>query len=215
MRYITASNILSVAKQAFIGLYETGWSSEDPELWREEPITIVVKRSFNEEPVFFILKNGKFNYLFEYRSYFPYTSEKTIELEINHWQTEFIKKLRLNSLIDYFQGHPLSKRAIINLWDNGCRDPERAAPCLVYLLFRKRGQKLDVHAHLRANNVLFLLLMDMQALAGIQQIVADRLGLKRGDYFHCVDSLLFFKKDVSTIKKQYDFIKNSSTWKNI
>lgn len=215
MLLTTASNSLSATKQAFFVLYEQKRLPDDPKLWREEPALIIIRKGFGKKPVFFQLDQKNFKYLFNYRSYFPCISSKIIDAELDHWRKEFIESSRLEKLINYLQKNPLSKRAILNLWSDQCRDLNKGVPCLNYLFFRQKGKMLETHAHLRANNVLFLLLMDMQVLIGIQQIVADRLKLKQGTYIHYVDSLLFFRADLANIKKQYRFMKSSPKWKKI
>ena len=210
---ISSNSVLSAVKQAFVNLYEGDYSTEDPKLWKEEPALITIRGGLKNKSALFYLESNCFKCSFDYHSFFPIISKKVIRLEIDHWQKEFIKSDRLKRFTIYFKRHPSSKRAIIDLWDEKYRNSKKPVPCLIYLLFRKNRQKLEMHAHLRANNTLFNLLMDMHALMGIQQIVADKLGLKAGNYIHCVDSLIFFKRDFKAIKKQYNFIKKSLIWK--
>jgi len=216
MIYITAPNIFSAAKKTFLRLYNKKEISQDPKLWKEDSATIVINGDLRQRRVFLKLnKKGDFCYFFKYKSFFPHISSKLIKMEIDHWQKEFLKSSRLKKILKFFHNNPLTKRGIVLLWHDKYLYTNKDVPCLSYLSLRKKKDKLEAHAHMRANNACFLLFMDMQILSGIHHIIAKHLNLKRGAYVHHVDVLLFFKRDIDNIKKQYDFIKNSLSWRKI
>lgn len=211
---ISARTVLSAVKKTFVTLYEQNEKPSDPELWREKTAIVIVNGPDKKSPSLGFEKN-RFICNFDYVKYFPYVKQKTIDIELKYWYSEFISPPRMSNLISYLRKNPQSKRAIINLWRNKHRNLNLSVPCATHLFFRIKKTKLEMHSHLRANNASFLILMDFHILSGVQQIIADKLRLKKGNYVHIVDSLHFYKKELKTIKKQYRFMKKSELWKAI
>lgn len=207
---IRAKNILEANKEAF-RLIAKNKESTTPDLWREEPASVFI--SLSEKEGYFKITKDKFEYYFDYKKYFPYVNKSLIEKEERHWEDVILKEDKLVKLVDYMKKNRLTKRAIIDLWEKPFRDPQLTVPCLVYLFFRRGDGFLHLHSHFRANNLLFLFVMDMQAMKSIQEYVADKLGLKIGRYVHFIDSLHFYKREMPKIKKQYSYIKESDNWK--
>lgn len=215
MIFIRSDNILSAVKQAYLILYEQTQVPFDQNLAKEDSATIVISNNNDQKPLLG-LKDGKLKYLFDYKSYFPYVNKELIDFELGFWQADFIKPPRLKNLVQHLRKYPTSRRAIINLWRDGKRKQlHLPAPCVTHIFFRRKDPYLETHAHLRANNVIFLLMMDMQVLSGIQQIAADMLGLKKGIYIHFVDSLHYYKKEEEAFQRQYKYILNSEIWQKI
>ncbi|MBP9798225.1 hypothetical protein KBC70_03710 [Candidatus Woesebacteria bacterium] len=206
-------SILQATKSVFSSLYETSKEPNDLELIKESSAAIEVDLDNSESCI--ELQNHRFTYNLNYRDYFPYVDDKIIKLELDYWYSEFIMPPRLNNLISYLKENRLSKRAIINFWDDKHRDLDTGAPCTTNMFFRVDGKRLNCHSHMRANNASFLLFMDMHMLSGIQALVAKELGLKTGMYVHFVDSLHFYKKESENIDKQYKFINESDIWKKV
>jgi len=124
----------------------------------------------------------------------------------------FLINKKLKEMVSFLKNNPNSKRAIINLWRNKYKNPSLSVPCLVYLYFRIKNKHLILHSHFRANNIFFLLTMDMQMMLTIQNYIAINLKIEPGEYIHFVDSLHFYKEQLKPIKSQYQFMSNSPHW---
>lgn len=213
MLYVTTDNFLSAFKQAFTELYNSEEIPKDKELWREDTATIVVNSP--KQQSYLKVENNNFHYAFNFYSYFPNEPKDLVQIEMDYWKTEFLDPLRIDELIGHLTEYPYSKRAIINLWSDKNRDLSKSAPCATYLFFRKKGEFLDCNAHLRANNTVSLLLMDMHVLSGVQRFVCEKLDLKMGIYTHYVDSLHFYKDHLERIENQKEFMETSEIWQNL
>lgn len=216
MIYVNSQNILSAAKKTYLAFYKYRQKELpfDQDLAKELSTTIVVRP--NNEPSVIQLIDSKLNYTFNYKPYFPFIKDNLIDFELRFWEADFIKPPRLNQAVSHLKKYPTSRRAIINLWqDTRHKKLNLPAPCSTHIFLRRKDPYLEMHAHLRANNITFLLAMDMQVLSGIQEIAAEKLGLKRGTYIHFVDSLHYYKKDEDVYQKQYQHIIDSDLWQKV
>lgn len=213
MIHVQEKSLLLAVKKAFFQLYEKEDLAFDPEIWKEDAGMIVIDSS--QETSSLTLHKGTFTYNFDYQTYFPYATSDLVQKEIEYWPKELINPPRLAEIIDYLTQFPLSKRAIINLWEDKHRNLSMICPCTTTLFFRIHGDTLEMHTHMRANSAAFLLFMDIHFLTGLQHIISQKLNLKKGTYIHFLDSLHFYKNDLDVIHKQYTYMKTTEIWKNV
>lgn len=206
MLHIIGQNPHEVASKALIDLYSTG-SAMDPELLAEDSATILIKRG-NESKNWVSIKNQSFCCTEAYKEFSPYVDPKIIEIEKEYWAEELFKKNRLYEMVEYLKEYPLSKRAIILLWKDDYRDLSHKCSCSTSIFFRRKGNKLEMHSNVRANNASFLLFLDSSFMLAVQEYVASKLNIEVGDYIHFVDSLHLYKNEEKYIKSTFDYLKN-------
>jgi len=92
-----------------------------------------------------------------------------------------------------------TKKAIITI--NEAPKPKNGKiPCMTCLWARIINGKLTLSCHMRANNAYRIMLMNIQINQAIQKEFAKRLNLPLGNYYHFVDSLHLYKKELNDVK---------------
>ncbi len=211
---VRKKNVFAAIKRAYIDLYRKKGGTNDPKLLKEDEGIIVVTGNRKCLPYLSLIK-GEFICGLNYSDYFPYANKNLIHNELDYWRKKIIKSNKLNHVISHIRNYPNTKRAILNFLEHSIPQIRGEFPCVSYIYFRKRGEFVDVHAHMRATNANFMMLMDATFVMGIQKIVADELGLKCGIYIQYMDSLHFYKKEASQIDRQLKFMAKSKIWKNL
>lgn len=194
---ITSDNIVKLYLDSFNKLYASEIISYDPKLLREQPALLTLEGYTPEKEVKFDSKSIISN--FDYAKYVVDGNEQ-MDLEIKHYEEELIKLGKIKELLRHFKANPLSKRAILNLWDDKYLDYSITSPCLTYAWFRNINGSLEMHCHMRANDAYKILLMDLHILTSLQKYVASEMNLKIGKYFHIVDSLHLYKRNAQEIE---------------
>lgn len=78
----------------------------------------------------------------------------------------------------------------------------KKTPCLVYITFQIRDEKLDCGVHFDTNAIEFIQ-SNMYGLTELQKIVAEELGVITGTYHHFIDSLFVSKKRFLSLKETF------------
>lgn len=220
-------SILQAVKQVYYELVPGNLRPFDQELELEDSATIVLLPPSAPIVEAAQLIRGKLCYEFQYEKFFPFandiptpTGQDIIAYEMGYWNEDLIDPCeeapegRLRHIAELLRQKASSRRAVINFW-RPCHEQSATAPCVTHIVFRVKNDFLEMHAHLRTNDITFLLFMDMQVLSAIHEIAAGWLGLKKGTYVHFVDSLHFHKKYRPLVQKQYKFIFDSTEWSGI
>lgn len=91
-----------------------------------------------------------------------------------------------------------SRQAILQIWDpardlhvEGLRD----YPCTIFLQVLLRNDALELHAHMRSNDVWWGLAYDAFQFTQLQHTLANVMGVDVGDYFHHAASLHLYERD--------------------
>ncbi len=187
---------------------------DDPELSRED-FAIVQIQDHQEWKPLITYELGILNEPFPYTEYFPFITQERIDQEIHYWNQQFFVANKLPELVQYLHDFPLSKRAIILFWEDKYRDLSKGAVCEIAAFFRIKNKQLEMHTHMRANNAVFLLFMDMRILMGVQRLIAKELNVKLGDYIHVIDSLHIYEAEADSARTQLEFMSTSSLWKQL
>lgn len=161
--------------------------SIDKELLKESPLCIKFNDLRNDVSVPFY--DGK-NFSTTYH-YPEEISAKLISDEFAHYES--LLNTEITTLCEYLKNNPLSKRAIINVWDDSQSDLSHKAECLVYLLFRKTGNGLDMHVHMRANDALSKALLNFHIFSATHRFLATCLNENVGQYLHVTDSYHIYR----------------------
>jgi thymidylate synthase len=115
--------------------------------------------------------------------------------EIFNNQIEFI--------INTLRRNKFAKRAQANLWFDQIDQIAGFTPCLQIIWARIMNGKLELHAHMRANDGYKKALMNMNIFTEIQRHIAKELGVKPGRYVQFVDSYHFYAVDKEKIEDLY------------
>lgn len=228
MIYLEADGILKAVKRVYDQLFPRGLTPTDQDLQREDSATIILEPRRRKAKEAVSLAGNLLSYDYNYEKFFPYAREigipgggDIISYEMGFWNDDLMSPKvsapngRMKQVVDLLSSHPSSRRAVINLWDSAVHETSLNAPCLTHIVFRVQDGFLEMHSHLRSNDICFLLFMDMQVMSGVHKIVADSLGLRKGTYIHFVDSMHFHKKNAAVVKKQYAHMRKSSIWRRI
>jgi len=227
MIQVEAGSILEVVRKVYLQLMPTVLAPSDLDLEAEDSATIIVDPGGAHQTEAVSLSDGLLSYRYQYKKLFPFADEisvpnghNIVDFEMTFWNSDLMHATdgfgagRLGRVTELLLARPDSRRAVVGIWDNTERMYSENAPCTTHIFFRERNGVLEMHSHLRANDICFLLFMDMQVLSGVHKIVADLLGLKKGLYIHFVDSLHIRKENRSIALKQYDFILRDRAWRH-
>lgn len=206
MLHIIGQDPYEVASKALIDLCSTG-SAMDPELLAEDSAAVLIKRS-DEFENWVHIEDRSFCCTEAYKEFSPYVDPNIIEVEKEYWAEELFKKKKVDEIIEYLRKCPLSKRAIILLWRDDYRNLSSKCSCSTSIFFRCKGNKLEMHSNVRANNASFLLFLDSSFMLAVQEYVASNLNIEIGDYVHFVDSLHLYKNEEKYIEATYNYLKN-------
>lgn len=98
---------------------------------------------------------------------------------------------------------PLSRRAYVQIWrsDDLFVEGSNDYPCTIGFTFQIRDGKLDMHTHMRSNDVWLGFTYDVTQFCFLQMTIARMLGLPVGTYYHHVDSLHIYERDVAAARQ--------------
>lgn len=210
MLHITGSSVKDVYKKTFFSLLK-GKRYDDPEIYKEDSAVIEVFSNRKQNNLKMV--NEKFILSHAYDRLFPFVDKELPDEEMKYWTKSLISEGRFKKTVEYLREYPLSKRAIVLFWNEKYQDLNGPSVCEIAAFFRKKGNRLDMHTMMRANNASFLLYMDLEVLTGVHQLFCDSLHLRVGKYIHFVNSLHFYEAELGLIEKQYNLLKHSEIWK--
>jgi thymidylate synthase len=103
-------------------------------------------------------------------------------------------------LVAVLRENPSYNKPSITVRDSKKHLGGKKTPCLVYITFQIRNEKLDFGVHFDTNAIEFIQ-SNMYGLTELQKIVAEELGVNAGTYHHFVDSLFVYKKHFVSLKE--------------
>lgn len=109
---------------------------------------------------------------------------------------------QIEKVIELLTKDPNSRRAKINL--NTPREnviETKDEPCTMFLQFLIRDKKLHCTAVMRSNDIWFGFPYDVAFFTELQKYIADRLGVKYGEYTHFVVSMHLYDRDYEKVSK--------------
>ncbi len=160
------------------------------------------KHVFHESAHFEILHPESFQNPVSYDgSVFSHTEEEDIfNIEASHYN-QIIKQDELLRIIECLQRDPDSKKAYLSLWNNDyIFGASGEVPCLVGIHFYIKDDELFTVVHMRSNELLKLLPVDICFGIALQKYVASKLEVNTGTYVHQVGSLILYGKDLHELK---------------
>src|SRR3989344_4907048 len=117
---------------------------------------------------------------------------------------------QIQALVDRLKKQPQSKRGLVSLWHPDRDQLAEKVPSVLSIWCRIEKGKLNMHAHLRANDAYKKLLMNLNLHATLMKHIADQLGVDVGTYTHIVDSFHIYHPDTKDVEKVLATIKEGN-----
>lgn len=204
MIIINSNSVKRAYLKAFCSVFELDDLVDDPKNFKDSPAAICLTKYEQSEELKII--HDELHSGYDYETYVR-GGNSLMSLELEHYNKLIFKSGHFQSIMEHLASNPYSKKGVLELWSKG-KDFSGDIPCVVYMWFRKRGEKLDMSCHMRANDAYRLLLIDMHIMTTVHNYMASELALEKGSYYHFVDSLHLYKRDREGIQKLYDQYKN-------
>lgn len=194
-------------------LISAAYKSSDPDIYAEDTAIFSFDAGYTD-PGLVKETNGRLECYVDRTLYFPYNNSLKVEAENIYWSEKFIDDGYINRAVNHLRDAPLSRSCLYNFWNN--EDFDNANPkgnCITQIYLRMRGDALEMHSHIRANDVHRCLFMDLAFLMYAHTTIAEKLHMPKGAFVHFVDSLHIYNKSLNEFEKQRDFIlEASSPW---
>lgn len=87
---------------------------------------------------------------------------------------------QIDYVVDKLESNSTSRRAVVSMFEPNGHPLQDDPPCLNHIQFMIRGDKLNCHALFRSNDMLSAWGGNAYALAGLQEHVAERVGVPVG-----------------------------------
>ncbi len=144
------------------------------------------------------IKRNSIESNFDYSKYGDKNNDKMKEECAYYYETIFGSG-KFDKALKMLKEDSSTKKAIITI--NEAPKPKNGKiPCMTCLWARIINGKLTLSCHMRANNAYRIMLMNIQINQAIQKEFAKRLNLPLGNYYHFVDSLHLYKKELNDVK---------------
>jgi len=108
---------------------------------------------------------------------------------------------QLNEIITMLKHDPTSRQAVAMIWRRDDLTFDGDKPCTIFLQFLIRNEKLELHTHMRSNDVWLGVPYDVFAFTQLQQSVARALHRQVGQYVHHATSLHLYERDLERAAK--------------
>lgn len=109
------------------------------------------------------------------------------------------KKSQFEFVCDELRRDATSRRAVMMLSLSDEDYPKmhntKDFPCTMYLHFIIRGGKLDLLVHMRSNDFILGFTNDMPFFSVLQELVAQRIRVPLGSYYHFSDSMHLYERN--------------------
>lgn len=117
---------------------------------------------------------------------------------------------QLPYVIGTLQSDPSSRQAVISIW-RPRPGLTKDVPCTVSMQFFIRKNAVQMHVHMRSNDVWLGLPYDIFNFTTIQHMVAAELGLAVGSYTHHVGSLHIYEKHYAVARESIEAAHSGTT----
>lgn len=111
---------------------------------------------------------------------------------------------RLDEVVHILSENRDSRRAVVQVFDHADLGNEVDIPCTTSMQFLSRGGVLNLVVSMRSNDAFLGFPHDVFAFTMLQEMVACRLGLELGHYYHFVGSMHIYEDDLPKIERYLD-----------
>jgi len=116
------------------------------------------------------------------------------------WQWE--RNDQLDRVIDMLKHNPQTRQAAISIYDaKEINAYTKDTPCTYAIQFTIVGQKLNMCVTMRSNDLWYGFCNDQYCFSRLQLMVADRLELLVGEYFHFAHNLHLYNNIIEKINE--------------
>lgn len=115
---------------------------------------------------------------------------------------------QLHDVQQILMNDPLSRQAVVTIWDPAYDRTvpvaPRDLPCTVALQFLFREGKLQLHVHMRSNDVIMGVSYDFFQFTQLQLSMANLMGVEVGSYHHHATSFHMYARDLQILDRMHD-----------
>ncbi len=102
---------------------------------------------------------------------------------------------QLDYVVNELKRNPKSRRAVLSIYDGKEHDQyAKDTPCTLNIVFTIRDNKLCMSVQMRSNDLWFGFCNDQYCFSRLQEMVAEKLGLKVGWYYHFANNLHIYEQ---------------------
>lgn len=102
---------------------------------------------------------------------------------------------QLDKVVEKLKNNPNTRQASISIYDGKEIDLyENDTPCTYAINFQIIDNKLEMSALMRSNDLVFGFCIDQWIFSSLQELVADRLGIKVGSYYHYASNMHIYER---------------------
>lgn len=119
---------------------------------------------------------------------------------------------QLEYCVEKLKQNRYDRQAVIHI-KNASNKPTKDTPCTCHIQFTCYQGRLEAHTYMRSNDIWLGLPYDIAFFTCLQQIVAEKVGLPCGKYYHTVGDLHLYEKHWDKgIKYTGDYDMDSRGW---
>jgi len=110
---------------------------------------------------------------------------------------------QMDAVVQRLADDPDTRQAVVQIWDPS-RDlfhQHKDLPCTVYFTFYVRDQQLQMHTHMRSNDLWLGFPYDIVQFTQLQCTLAKYLEIQVGAYTHYADSLHLYERDLPSVNQ--------------
>jgi thymidylate synthase len=112
---------------------------------------------------------------------------------------------QLQNVMALLKKKPRSRRAVVQLFNaEDIASEHKEIPCTTTLQFHLRKKQLHLSVTLRSNDAFWGLPHDVFCFTMIQEMMARRLGVELGEYYHYVGSMHVYVKYLAEVNEYLD-----------
>ena len=121
------------------------------------------------------------------------------------WQrtrSTYLKYCQLDIVVDMLKKNPRTRQAAISIYDGKeISDYELDTPCTYAIQFTILDDKLNMCVTMRSNDLWYGFCNDQYCFSRLQLMIADKLGLRLGQYYHFAHNLHLYNNIIEKINE--------------
>ena len=114
------------------------------------------------------------------------------------WQRHY----QLDMVVDMLKKNPNTRQATISIFDGKEREKyDKDTPCTYAIQFTILDNKLNMCVTMRSNDLWYGFCNDQYCFSKLQLMVADKLGIRLGEYYHFAHNLHLYNNIIEKINE--------------
>ena len=114
------------------------------------------------------------------------------------WQRHY----QLDIVVDMLKKNPNTRQATISIFDGKEREKyDKDTPCTYAIQFTILNNKLNMCVTMRSNDLWYGFCNDQYCFSKLQLMVADKLGIRLGEYYHFAHNLHLYNNIIEKINE--------------